>query len=286
MPELPEVETVARCLQQQLVGDLVTAAHVLRPQTVASSDSDTFARSVVGRRFLAVRRRAKYLLLELEPQGFLLVHLRMSGRMRLVPGHEPCGVHIRLALDLASGRSLRLDDQRTFGRVWLVDDPASVLKGLGPEPLSDEWDADGFWRALERRHRMIKPLLLDQSLVAGLGNIYVDESLHRAGIHPARRSDSLRRDEAIRLHAAIREVLAEAIAHGGTTLRDYATPEGAGGAYQFALQVYGRENEPCGRCGAAIVKTRLAQRGTHYCPVCQPAPDSFTVAMAAEGADG
>jgi len=240
----------------------------------------------VGRRFLAVRRPAKYLLLELEPQGFLLVHLRMSGRMRLVPGYEPCGVHIRLALDLASGRSLRLDDQRTFGRVWLVDDLASVLKGLGPEPLSDEWDADGFWRALERRHRMIKPLLLDQSLVAGLGNIYVDESLHRAGIHPARRSDSLRRDEAIRLHAAIREVLAEAIAHGGTTLRDYATPEGAGGAYQFALQVYGRENEPCGRCGAAIVKTRLAQRGTHYCPVCQPAPDSFTVAMAAEGADG
>ncbi len=286
MPELPEVETIARCLRQQLVGDLVIAAHVLRPQTIASSDPSTFARSLVGRRFSAVRRRAKYLLLELEPPGVLVAHLRMSGRMRLVPGHEPCGGHIRLALDLASGRSLRLDDQRTFGRVWLVDDPASLLQGLGPEPLSDEWDADGFSRALKRRHRMIKPLLLDQSLVAGLGNIYVDESLYRAGIHPARRADSLGPDEAVRLHAAIREVLAEAIAHGGTTLRDYATPEGASGAYQFALQVYGRESEPCGRCGRAIVKTRLAQRGTHYCPVCQPATDGFAVPPPAEGADG
>ena len=273
MPELPEVETVARCLQSHLAGDLVVAAHVLRPQTIAAFDPAAFVQQMIGRRLVAFGRRAKYLLIQLVPQDWLIVHLRMSGRMRIVESGQPHGQHTRLALDLASGRSLRLDDQRTFGRVWLVRDPDSLLDGLGPEPLSDEWTADLFYQALQRRHRMIKPLLLDQSLVAGLGNIYVDESLYEAGVHPAARSDELAIEDVERLHAAIRRVLRHAIEHGGTTLRDYVTPEGASGAHQFALQVYGRAGERCHRCGSPIVKMRLAQRGTHFCPACQPPPD-------------
>lgn len=272
MPELPEVETIARCLRRRAAGDTVTKAHVLLERTIASPDATAFAEMIEGRRFSSFGRRGKYLLAALEPRGWLVVHFRMSGRLCIVQAGDSPTKHTRLLLELASGRAMRLEDQRTFGRVWLLDDADAVTGGLGPEPLSAHWTLDRLARDLQTRRRMIKPLLLDQAFVAGLGNIYVDEALHRADLHPAVTADRLSEDDVARLHAAVRSVLTEAIEHGGTTFQDFRTPDGDAGGHQFALRVYGREGEPCESCGTIIKKIRLAQRGTHYCPVCQPPP--------------
>jgi len=274
MPELPEVETIARCLRRQLVGETIIRAHVLLRRVIACPDADAFAKQVRGRHFASFGRRGKYLLAELAPSGWLVMHFRMSGRLRIVRTGDLPGKHTRLMLDLGSGRTIRLDDQRTFGRAWLVDDPDVVTSGLGPEPLSAEWTLQRFTDDLQPRHRMIKPLLLDQEFVAGLGNIYVDEALHLARVHPALPADSLAPDDIARLHDAIQTVLRVAVEHEGTTLRDFRTPDGDAGGHQFALRVYGRDGEPCMTCGSAIVKVRLGGRGTHYCPVCQPAPSA------------
>jgi formamidopyrimidine-DNA glycosylase len=273
MPELPEVETIARCLRGRLLGDTITKALVLLERTVASPDATAFAEMIKGRRFASFRRRGKYLLVGLEPRGWLVVHFRMSGRLRIVLADDGPAKHTRLLLELSSDRAVRFDDQRTFGRVWLVDDPNAVTEGLGPEPLSAQWTLERLAGDLQLRRRSIKPLLLDQSFVAGLGNIYVDEALHQAHVHPAMPADRLSGDDIARLHTAVRSVLRDAIEHGGTTFRDFRVPDGDAGRHQFALRVYGREGEPCDACGSAIVKMRLAQRGTHYCPVCQPPPE-------------
>ncbi|MGC9360681.1 MAG: bifunctional DNA-formamidopyrimidine glycosylase/DNA-(apurinic or apyrimidinic site) lyase [Anaerolineae bacterium] len=272
MPELPEVETVARCLRRHLLGDTVTKAHVLLERTIASPDAKAFSKRIQGRRFASFGRRGKYLLVGLEPGGWLVVHFGMSGRLRIIDAGDSPAKHTRLLLELASGRDVLLDDQRTFGHVWLVDDPETVTEGLGPEPLSEQWTLERLAGDLQARRRMIKPLLLDQSFVAGLGNIYVDEALHRARLHPAVPADRLSGEDVARLYGAIRSVLREAIEHEGTTLRDFRVPDGDAGRHQLALRVYGREGEPCESCGSAIIKIRLAQRGTHYCPVCQPPP--------------
>lgn len=286
MPELPEVETVARCLRRHVVGESIVKTCVLLERAIAHPDARTFAMELTGRSFVGFGRRAKYLLAELAPRGWLVVHLRMSGRVCIVQAQQPPDKHTRLVLELSSGRAIRMDDQRTFGRVWLVDDPAPLLEGLGPEPLSEDWTAESLAAALRGRRRMLKPLLLSQAFLAGLGNIYVDEALHMAGLHPALSSDRLTPSDVARLHKAIRDVLTKAIEHGGTTLRDFCTPEGNSGEYQLARRVYGREGEACGRCGGPIVKMRLAQRGTHYCPVCQPAPAELRGYQRQEAIDG
>jgi formamidopyrimidine-DNA glycosylase len=195
----------------------------------------------------------------------------MSGRLGVVPEGAPQDPHERVALRLAGGERLAFVDPRKFGRFVRVDDPARALAGLGPEPLDPAFGPEHLLAALLERRRLLKPLLLDQAFLAGLGNIYTDEALHRAGLHPLRRSDRVRAAEAHRLHGAIVRILAEAIRREGSSIdASYRTPDGRPGGFQGRLRVYGREGEPCRTCGTPIRRIVVAQRGTHLCPVCQP----------------
>jgi len=272
MPELPEVETIASELRRSLVGGRVTRVHVLWSRTIAQPDAAVLADLLPGQVFTGVGRRGKYLLLGLDSGDTLIVHLRMTGRLELLPGDSPAlaDTHIRAWFELADGRNLAFTDQRKFGRIWLVGDVAQVIGKLGPEPLDWRFTPDDLAERIRPRRVAMKALLLDQTAVAGLGNIYADEALFLAGIHPLRIGASLTDAEIGRLHDAIRQVLGEAIGERGTTLRDYRPAYGAEGAYQNRLRVYGQPDQPCPRCGAAIQRIRVAQRSTHFCPVCQP----------------
>jgi formamidopyrimidine-DNA glycosylase len=207
------------------------------------------------------------------PAGFLCVHLRMTGRLSVDAAGEPRGPWERLRIALDDGRVLRFVDPRKFGRVRFTRDPAEVLGALGPEPLGAAFRVPWFKAALRARRRLLKPLLLDQAFLAGLGNIYVDESLHRAGLHPLERSDRLRPPDVARLHASIRAVLREAVAREGSSFDAfYRTPEGKPGRFQDRFRVYERAGQPCLGCGTPIQALVVAQRGTHVCPRCQPKP--------------
>lgn len=290
MPELPEVETVVRQLRAPLTGRTLTGARVLWPATVARPSPAAFRRGLAGRRVTGLARRGKYFVIELDggraegdppggPDGaggrLLVGHLRMTGRMSVEDDPQPPFTRASFALD--DGRHLVFRDVRKFGRLALVRRLGEVLPPLGPEPLGGHGfpGLDGAWlhAALRARRRRLKPLLLDQSFLAGLGNIYVDESLHRARLHPLRASDRVGRPGAERLATAIREVLTEAIAKQGSSFDAfYRTPEGRPGDYQHEFRVYGRTGQPCPRCGAAIRRMLVGQRGTHYCGRCQRAP--------------
>lgn len=271
MPELPEVETIARSLRGQIMGRVVARVHVRWPGAVATPPPDDFIAAIQGRCIASVGRRGKFLVLALAPQGRLLVHLRMTGRLLWeAPGGEAFlpDKHTHVSIYFQDGGALHYRDPRKFGRLYWAQEADEVVGGLGPEPL--DMSQETFTALLRARRRQIKPLLLDQHALAGLGNIYVDESLWRAGVHPLRRADTLAADEATRLYEAIRAVLAEAIANHGTTLRDYRTPGGDEGENQWALAVYGRAEEPCRRCGQPIQRIVVGSRGTHLCPHCQP----------------
>ena len=275
MPELPEVETVARALHTSLVGRTIVDVEVLWARSVAGLEPDTFARRLAGRTITDVGRRGKWATIGLSDGWTLLVHLRMTGRLLL--GREECadGRHVRARFVLDDGRSLCFSDMRKFGRLWLVDDAAAALGNLGPEPLTDEFTAERLGEMLALRRRRIKPLLLDQRFLAGLGNIYTDEALWRSGIHPLRRAESLSPGEVRRLHCAIQAVLREAIAGRGTTLDDrgYVGADGQAGSFAGRLAVYGRAGQPCPRCGEPIERIRVSQRGTHLCSCCQRLPE-------------
>jgi formamidopyrimidine-DNA glycosylase len=272
MPELPEVETVARGLQAALVGHTIVDVKVLWARSVESPDPDTFARRLSGQTVRGVERRGKWVVIALESGDTLLVHLRMSGQ--LVIEAEACldSRHLRALFLLDDGRRLSFVDPRKFGRLWLGSDPAEVLDVLGPEPLADEFTVERLAEALRRRSGRIKPLLLDQRFLAGLGNIYSDEVLWRAHIHPLRRANTLAPAETRRLHRAIRAVLGLAIASGGTTLTDetYRQADGQAGEFAGHLAVYGRAGEACLHCGTTIERITVSQRSTHFCPRCQP----------------
>lgn len=272
MPELPEVETTIRDLRPDVLGQRITGAHVLWARTVAAPDADVFQHELLGRRILALSRRGKYLVFTLDEGAVLICHLRMTGRLRVEPPGSPVvsGPHVRAWFELSDGRRLVFTDSRKFGRMWLVADVGPVFDKLGPEPLETSFDATLLGDRLRRRRVAIKALLLDQSVVAGLGNIYADEALFRARIHPLRRAPSLTDSEVERLHAAIVEVLGAAVGGRGTTLRDYRPPYGERGNYQNELQVYQRTDQPCPRCGQPIRRIRVTQRSTHFCPNCQP----------------
>ena len=276
MPELPEVETVVRSLRPVLEGRTVVEATVRWAKTVGGQPR-AFAPRVVGARLGRVDRRGKFLLFPLErdgaPAGWLVGHLRMTGRFQVRERHERPDLHERLRLDLDDGRTLAFDDPRKFGRIVFARQAEDVTGSLGPEPLGDAFGAAWLAAALRARHRLLKPLLLDQTFVAGLGNIYVDESLHRAGLHPLVSAHRVAEDAAARLAAAIREVLVGAIEREGSSFDAfYRTPEGRPGAYQDELRVYGRAGEPCLACATPIRRLVVGQRGTHVCPRCQPAP--------------
>ncbi len=275
MPELPEVETVVRELRESLVGVAIIEVEVAWPRTVASPDPDEFASALTRQEVTRVDRRGKWIHIGLSRGQSLLIHLRMTGRLLLTSDECPDERHLRVRFKLADGRTLWFCDTRKFGRMWLVDDAQTVLGELGPEPLGDGFTAVLLQRMLTPRRGRIKPLLLNQRIVAGLGNIYADEVLWRARIHPLRRADRLSAGEVRRLHASIQAVLRRAIASRGTTLDDGAFVGAHGEAGEFAerLAVYGRKGEPCRRCGSPVERIRLGQRSTHLCPNCQAPPE-------------
>lgn len=299
MPELPEVETTVRDLRPQLVGRTIRRAAVTWDRTVAHPAPKAFKREIVGYTITGISRRGKYLVFALDrtppspapvdtsarqtreasaayitppPAKFLLVHLRMTGQFGF---HEPKvkrdkHQHVHLLLD--DGRELRFHDFRKFGRWWLVDDPELVVGKLGPEPL--DMTKKEFMTRLRARRGHIKPLLLNQAFVAGVGNIYADESLWYAKLHPLRDAATLTDKEATDLYNAIRRVFRKAIGVGGTSFdATYKRINGQSGEFQEDLRVVGRAGEPCYRCGTPIIKTVVGQRGTYYCPHCQRLED-------------
>ena len=271
MPELPEVETVVRGLRAPLIGRRIEGMWHDWAPTVHSPGADEFAARIAGQAVSAVDRRGKYILIKLEHET-LVVHLKMSGRLYVADAESANEadrwVHVRFDLD--NGRQLRFSDVRKFGRVYLTNDLSSLLGHLGPEPLSDDFTLAGFRAGLEGRARAIKAHLLDQEVVAGVGNIYADEALFQAGIHPALAAGALRDAETARLRQTIRAALQAGIKHEGASINWYRKPDGQKGESQNHFYVYGRTGLPCRQCGAAINKIRVAQRGTHFCPLCQP----------------
>ena len=271
MPELPEVETIRRGLISgsdgvpSLVHQRITSVDLFWRKTVASPDPLQFIQGLQQREIVSLSRRGKFLLINLD-HGTLIFHLRMSGDLRMQPAGEPTQKHDRLQLNFNSGWKLVFNDTRKFGRAWLTEDPQKVLSGIGPEPLDSDLTPDKFYAMLQVRSRQIKPLLMDQRFLAGLGNIYTDEALFSAGIHPLRRSDTLTQPEAERLLAAIREVLQQGILAKGASI-DWVY---RGGDFQNHFQVYKRTGSPCPRCGTPIQRIVVGQRSTHFCPVCQP----------------
>jgi formamidopyrimidine-DNA glycosylase len=247
---------------------------VLWPRTLAAPDRSSFVERLQDRQVTGLRRRGKYLLFGLDSGDSLIIHLRMTGRLEIVPGDSPLrtGPHVRAWFDLSGGECLVFTDARKFGRIWLAHDPEDLLGALGPEPLDWEFDAARLSGRIRGRRVAVKALLLDQAVLAGMGNIYADEALFLAGIHPLRPGASLSDDEIERLYDAIRQVLTEAIGQRGTTLRDYRPPYSPEGAYRNNLRVYQQTDLPCPRCGTPIQRIRVTQRSTHFCPRCQPHP--------------
>jgi len=277
VPELPEVETVARLIRRPLVGRRIEGTHVAWERTLGGQPKRAFSRSVRGAHVAAVERRGKYVILVLERDGEnagrILVHLRMTGRLHVDPAGEPERDYTRVVCRLDDGAELRFVDVRKFGRFRFLRDPDEVLGELGPEPLEDGFDATWLRGALRARKRLLKPLLLDQTFLAGLGNIYVDEALHQARLHPLAPAHRVSAPKAAALAEAIRTTLAEAIEREGSSFDVfYRTPEGNPGSYQHQFQVYGRTGKPCRRCGTLVRRIVVGQRGTHLCPRCQPKP--------------
>lgn len=272
MPELPEVETVVRELRPRLVGRRIASVHASR-QRLRVPWSKSWNAIVADRQVLAVDRRGKWILVALEEDRFLVVHLGMTGQLTVLPAHEPRQPHTHLVFPLDDGTNqLRFRDIRRFGSARVFVEPQGLQQffddtKLGPEPF--ELKAD-YWReSLERTQRCLKAVLLDQRVVAGVGNIYADESLFEAKLHPSRGADTIRKDEAERLRRAIVAVLNRAIAKRGSSIRNYVGGSGLKGNYQDEFRVYGRTDEPCAKCGVPISCIRLAGRSTHFCQRCQ-----------------
>lgn len=272
MPELPEVETVVRSLRsggmtgEPILNRQIHSVDCLNPKTlVFEGGAEQCSEVLSGSHILSVERRAKYIRIGTETL-WILIHLRMSGDLRCEA--ETAGEllpHDRLLFHFTDGMRLVFNDVRKFGRVWVTDDPESVLSGLGVEPLGDDFTADWLTEQLSGRVRMIKTVLLDQSVVAGIGNIYADESLFDAGILPTRSAHSLSREECGRLRDSIRKTLTHAIEQNGSSF-DWAYK---GGHFQNEFRVYQRKGEPCPVCGTPIERIVVGQRGTHFCPNCQ-----------------
>lgn len=276
MPELPEVETVRRDLGAHIQGvRFAGLRHLDWPRMLENSTPDQLAALLQGATLARVKRRAKWLLLQLEAGPCLAVHLRMSGTLFVAPSGFKPDAHTRLIVDFVAGGCLVFRDVRKFGR-WRVLDReglSALDQAHGPEPLSPEFTADTFQRLLHQRTTALKPLLLNQAFIAGLGNIYVDEALWDARLHPLRSAHTLKPAETQRLHEAIQRVLQAALVRRGSTLRDYRTGTGQVGENQHHFNVYGRAGAPCPRCRTPIVRHVIGQRGTHLCPMCQPAPE-------------
>lgn len=280
MPELPEVQTVVNDLNAiGLPGVTITGAQIFWPRIIATPSAETFCQQIKDQTVKIIWRRAKYIVFDFASGAHLLIHLRMSGRLHLVsPGTERSKhEHVILNLDvhqhLDNQRQLRYHDTRKFGRLYLVHDVETILGSLGPEPLENNFTAKTFAKRLYTRKRQLKPLLLDQTFLAGLGNIYVDEALWEAQLHPCRLASSLSEAETKRLHRAIRKVLRRGINNLGTTLGSgktnfYSIGQRTGNN-QEQLNIFQRTGLPCSRCQTTIERMIVGQRSTHICPTCQ-----------------
>jgi formamidopyrimidine-DNA glycosylase len=300
MPELPEVETVARDLQRLVTGATIAGAEVHWERTIRHPlPAERFAMEVREARIRRVSRRAKTVLFHLDDGRVLTVALRMTGALIVTPPGAAADPYARVVFHLADGRELRYRDPRKFGRIGLWPGGGlrsigagrgsrsrrvaegrrrfrigEVFSGHGPEPLARSFTAERLAERLRGRSARLKTLLLDQSFVAGIGNIYADEALWRARLHPLRRADSLTTDEIRRLYRAVRHVLRQALANRGSSFSDYVGADGEPGANAERLSVYRRADQPCYRCGRPISRIVAGQRGTHFCPRCQPAPEA------------
>ena len=264
MPELPEVETIVRKLEPELVGRTILGADLRWARTLAMPSPALFKRQIKGQKIKQVTRRAKYFILNLSDAS-LLIHLRMSGDLSIKNSTNSPEKHDRLVLKLSGNQSLFFNDTRKFGRVWLTSTPEELLSRLGPEPLGRDFTSRWLYNALSKRNRQLKPLLLDQTFLAGLGNIYTDEALHMARLHPLAISNSVTMEQASALREAVRKVLKEGIRRNGASI-DWVY---RGGEYQNHFRVYDREGKSCSVCGTPIRRITVGQRGTHYCPECQ-----------------
>jgi formamidopyrimidine-DNA glycosylase len=264
MPELPEVETIVRTLRPVLIGKTILSADLRWSRTLAVPSPRVFKKQVQGQQIESISRRAKFLDFHLSEQH-LIIHLRMSGDLLVVLGGYQPAKHDRLIVQLSEDARLIFSDPRKFGRVWLVEDPAMIFRDLGMEPLSEEFSPEWLYSALRNRKRQLKPLLLDQTFIAGLGNIYTDEALHLAKLHPLTPADAITRKKVNGLWQAVRVVLGEGIRRNGASI-DWVY---RGGDFQNHFRVYGRTGEPCPVCKTPIQRITVGQRGTHFCPHCQ-----------------
>lgn len=264
MPELPEVETIARSLLPELEGGTILSAEVRWARTLALPSPVSFKKKVAGQKITGVSRRAKYLIIQLQDYS-LLIHLRMSGDLLFRDAGDKPEKHDRVVFELSSGKRLAFNDTRKFGRIWLTNQPDVILGKLGPEPLERGFTPQWLFENLHGRARYLKPLLLDQTFLAGLGNIYTDEALHIARLHPMKASNTVTFEQASALHKAIRAVLREGIRRNGASI-DWVY---RGGEFQNHFRVYGRDGQPCPECCRIIQKLTVGQRGTHVCPGCQ-----------------
>ena len=272
MPELPEVETIKEDLRELVVGSEVEGADVLDPSLVEQPSPEEFVRRLEGVRIKGARRRAKHLIVELDSGGSLVFQLKIGGQLLLVPPVQEPRTSLMLVLHLDGGRRLFLRDQTGFSRARLLDadELEERLSSLGPEPLNEGFDVEYLRETLGARRAQIKPLILDQKVVSGVGNIYADEILFDARLHPRRKADTLSEDEWRALYEAIRENLAAGVEHRGTTVRLYRDVLNRPGEHQNYLRVFEKHGEPCPEgCGGEVVRERVGGRPTHYCPGCQ-----------------
>jgi formamidopyrimidine-DNA glycosylase len=276
MPELPEVETIVREMRDaRLIGLRIEKAYVFWDRTISNPTPTSFCKNIAQQTIRDINRRGKFIVISLS-KDTLLVHLRMTGKFIINEDDSSASSHERVRLCLNDGRLLHYEDQRKFGKWHLVNNPEVILQHIGLEPLSSDFNLEAFHKLLRGRNRQIKPFLLDQSRVAGLGNIYVDEALWAAKIHPLRTVERLTEKEIMLLHHSIIQVLKEGVENTGTSLGDaranYFSVSGRRGGHQHKLKVFRRDGLPCPRCQTIIKKIVVAQRGTHFCPHCQPAP--------------
>ncbi|MBC2116552.1 DNA-formamidopyrimidine glycosylase [Listeria booriae] len=272
MPELPEVENVRATLAELVIGKKIDRVSVGVPKMIVGMPAEAFIDNMIDQQIEAVRRRGKFLLID-TTDGTLLSHLRMEGKYRLNNASDPVDKHTHVIFHFTDDTELRYLDVRKFGTMELVpkhqEDTTKSIQKLGPEPLSAKFEKKAFGTKLQKSGRAVKTVLLDQSLVAGIGNIYADEICFQAKVLPERPANTLKPAEITRLYESTKAIMTEAVALGGSTIRTYVNSQGKIGGYQEKLQVYGEKGNPCPRCGTPIVKIKLNGRGTHFCPKCQ-----------------
>jgi formamidopyrimidine-DNA glycosylase len=269
MPELPEVETTINDLKPFVIGRKIENIDILSGRTIAEPSAEDFQKGLIGRKIISLSRRGKHLVFELGNSTFLIIHMRMTGSLMLKKAGEEPEAYVRVIFYLDDGMAIHFRDMRRFGRMWLVKDKNQVVGKLGPEPLEPAFTAAILEKILKNRKLPIKSLLLDQTLIAGIGNMYADEALYRARIHPLRPGNSLTKAEFKRMHEAIQTVLEQGIRNKGASTDTYVRPEGTKGEAQLQFQVAHQKGKECPVCGGPVERITVQQRGTFFCPLCQ-----------------